>query len=397
MNSHNNDYCTIITSITDIYNRFQFVRYNRHRQRLRQNVQLALSLFFGAIFAIPSPTVAQEFDPRSYRDDLAGQPTQVMVLGTAHLNAAPEDWDPEVLETLLSRLEQFHPDVIATEDQSGPSLVKLWAYRETSPRTASKYGGFAMRMAAEAGLGLDLDIPQAEVELRRLLTQLPKEPTTKDRRQLAAHFAAAGYPHSALIQWWRIPSGERVVGDGISPRLATMLEDLGRSKNESVTIAVRLATRLGLERLDPMDAQDEDVFTLHESDLFARLLFPAIGQRYSADPLLKDSGDVALMTDAQATLAEYRKLNDESRNLRSSEIEWLGAIDKATEENVGRKRVAGWEVRNMRMASNIREASARAPGGRVLVVVGAAHKIWLEAYLNMMTDIKVVSTDTVLN
>ena len=35
-------------------------------------------------------------------------------------------------------------------------------------------------------------------------------------------------------------------------------------------------------------------------------------------------------------------------------------------------------------------------GGRVLVIVGATHKLWLEAYLGMMSDIEIVSTDSVL-
>jgi hypothetical protein len=50
----------------------------------------------------------------------------------------------------------------------------------------------------------------------------------------------------------------------------------------------------------------------------------------------------------------------------------------------------------MRTAANIREASSRAPGGRVLVVVGAAHKPWLEAYLGMMSDVRIVDAEAVL-
>lgn len=61
----------------------------------------------------------------------------------------------------------------------------------------------------------------------------------------------------------------------------------------------------------------------------------------------------------------------------------------------GRGYVTYWEVRNLRMASNIREAMMP-PGGRMLVVVGASHKFYLEAYLNQMHDVRIVDSDQVL-
>lgn len=345
---------------------------------------------------ISGQAAAQDFDPRTYQDDVVGKVTEVMILGTDHLSGAPESWSPKALDPLLERLAAFKPDIIATEYLSGPSVHKLWLYRDVSPQTAATYGGRAMRMALEAGMGLDMDMPRANAALRKRLSTLPEKLAPEDRRQLVALFAAAGDPLSALVQWWQLPDDARIPADGISKRLVTMLNELGNLKNEGVTVATRLAVGLGLVRLYPMDAQDDDIFTEEEADIFAKKVFPAIAERYRADPLLKGAGGVAKMIDGQATLAEYRKINGKRMTLRSAEIEWKGAIDRASPQDVGRKRIAGWEVRNLRMAANIREATARAPGGRVLVIVGGAHKIWLEAYLGMMADIHVVSTDTVL-
>jgi len=64
--------------------------------------------------------------------------------------------------------------------------------------------------------------------------------------------------------------------------------------------------------------------------------------------------------------------------------------------DLGRVRLAGWEVRNLRMAANIRQAAAGAPGGRVLVIVGSGHKPWLEAYLGMMADVRIADALAVL-
>lgn len=359
--------------------------------------RLALTTLLSlAIFLEPSEALSQTFDPRDYQTEVDGKSTQIMVLGTAHLSGTPDDWDPQVLEPLLVRLAAFKPDVITTEDQPGPTLTKIWEYREILPEVVATYGARALRMATEASISLDMDMPQAEAAVRRQLLAWPTEPTHAERRRLAALFVAAGDPHSALVQWWHLPEAERIDGDGVSKRLAIHLLELGRSRGESVQIAARLAARLGLERIYPADSQEEVVFTPRESDVFYKSVFPSLVAQFHADPILQNNGDVSRMTDSRKTLEEYRKLNSPSINRRSSEVEWRGVIDRPIEEDVGRKRIAGWEVRNMRMAANIREASSRTPGGRVLVIVGAAHKIWLEAYLSMMADVEIVSTDTIL-
>jgi hypothetical protein len=64
---------------------------------------------------------------------------------------------------------------------------------------------------------------------------------------------------------------------------------------------------------------------------------------------------------------------------------------------VGRQRVAAWEAQNLRMAVAIREATAPIAGGRALLIVGAAHKPFIEAYLRTFTDIELVSVPALLD
>lgn len=343
-----------------------------------------------------SVVFAKDFSPSEYRDSVPN-PTQVMVLGTAHLNNADDAWDATVLDPLMDRLAAFSPEVITIEAMDGATTTKTWAYRSVYPEVAATYSGRAILMSTIAGLSLDMDMPQAEAEGRRHLAKVGDAPSPADRRRSVALFAASGDPVSALVQWWHLPAAERVAGDGVSPRLATLLDELGREPNENALIAARLAVRLGHQRIYPMDSQEERVFTPEEADLFYQKVFPAIVERYNEDPASKERGSVAKMTTPESTLEAYRRLNDDRIERRLSEIEWLGALTDPTEGDVGRKRVAAWEARNLRMAANVREASARAPGGRALVIVGATHKIWLESYLRTMSDIEVVSTDTVLN
>lgn len=79
-------------------------------------------------------------------------------------------------------------------------------------------------------------------------------------------------------------------------------------------------------------------------------------------------------------MALYRHLNDRSLAKLNYDSDFGAAL----------------ETRNLRMASNIREAIGNQPGSRTLVIVGASHKQYLEAYLHQMHDVHIVSSDLVL-
>jgi len=70
--------------------------------------------------------------------------------------------------------------------------------------------------------------------------------------------------------------------------------------------------------------------------------------------------------------------------------------NRPSPDQVGRRRVAVWELRNFRMVANIGEVAARYPGGRGLVIAGSAHKPWFDACLGMMADVEVADTAKVL-
>ena len=52
--------------------------------------------------------------------------------------------------------------------------------------------------------------------------------------------------------------------------------------------------------------------------------------------------------------------------------------------------VAWWETRNLRIAANIRSTFQQNPDARVLSIIGATHKGYLDAYLDMMQDVRLV-------
>ncbi|MEZ6022734.1 MAG: DUF5694 domain-containing protein [Hyphomonadaceae bacterium] len=364
------------------------------------------SLLLAAVLAIlaVSPAAAQNraFDPRAYQDRHAGEATQILVVATMHLRRTPEDFDPAVLEPLLARLQAFQPDAIAIEALPGRSIQQMWNYRAAYPDVATTFGGQAMAMSAAARPGVGMDMGDAEAELRRTWDDWPEHPTAAQRRRRAALFAAAGDPASAVVQWWRLQPSERIADDNVPAQLAQMLDTYATParRNEHYLIASRLAVRLGLERVYPMDDQSDHVGAEYAGDFYTDLdvftdepWHAAMLNSPSFRPLREAA---AHLTSADEALATYRMLNSFAVGHADANGQWLNLINRESPHGAGRARVAAWETRNLRMAANIREVAAQFPGGRVLVIVGSAHKPWLDAYLSMMSDVEVANATRAL-
>lgn len=355
----------------------------------------ALVMLLASLVAAPlaaAEDTSASFDPRTYHQAHIGAPTQIMVLGTPHLSGTPEDWDPSVLELLLDRLAGFQPDAIAIEALTGVGIHSMWAYREAYPDVATTYGGRAMALAGISRATLAMDMPQAEAEVRRTLAIWPAAPTPEQRRRLAALFVAAGDPNSALVQWWRLAPADRIADANISTFLARELDAFAARRNENHLIAARLAVRLGLDRVNPTDDQSDESDPAMIKPMEAFMAEPWLTDLL-AEPRFKALVEASgKLTTPRETLETYRMLNSAAAGRIDADGQWLNMLNRPSPNQVGRRRVALWEVRNLRMVANIREVAARHPGGRVLVIVGSAHKPWFDAYLGMMADVKVVDS-----
>jgi len=236
-------------------------------------------------------------------------------------------------------------------------------------------------------------VPAATAAYEAMLATLPASPVPAARRKLAALFLAGGEPASALVQWLRLPATERKAGDGLDATLVERLTKLGTRRDESLMIAARLAARLGLERVYAMDdhTADRSVPKADEAAygkaIQAAWDNPATKRRMAAI----DAMQVDLASGA-GVLAMYRGFNALGQGQVAFDSDFGATLEEPSPQRFGRQYLAYWEVRNLRMAANIRDMLAEAPGPgmRALVVVGASHKPYLEAYLNQMHDVRVV-------
>lgn len=354
----------------------------------------------GALVMIAGSVRAQDYRPSFHPDTLKGPPAgkanEVLVLGTTHLSGLPKTFDMALLVPLVDRLAAWKPTGIATEDLSGLQCDALRRYPARYAATVKSY----CYDPAEAGQAVGLDVPAANAEVERLLAAWPAQPTTAQRRRLAAVFLAAGERNSALVQWLRLPGAEQRAGDGLTEALVTYLESLKSRRNESTLIAAVLAARLGLDRLWSVDDHTAD--TPDSSDPVEQKAFEAAIMKAWDNPTSKArrAEDERLRADLNkpdGLLNLYRALNSADAQLMAFKGDFGAAFLESSPQGFGRQYLGYWETRNLRMVGNIRDVLGQHPGMRMLAIVGASHKGYYEAYLNQMHDVRLVSADAVLH
>ena len=162
--------------------------------------------------------------------------------------------------------------------------------------------------------------------------------------------------------------------------------------NEIMAVGIATAARLGLRRIDYIDD-----FTVGPTlikiapELTAQLKDHPALKAVSSAPIFAqaaDSRQKALA--ANNLLPHYLFLNSRDYSTGDVDAQWNVFFRTKLESGLDRTRVALREIRNLRMVSHIRRATAFAPGRRMLVVVGAGHKPFLDSYLCQLMDVDVI-------
>jgi len=332
-----------------------------------------------------------DFNASAFKGPASGPANEVLVLGSPHLSQLPKTFQAASLMLLNDRLAAWKPQAIAIEAVSGPQCDFMRRY---PARYKDSIGAYC-RDTAPARLATGLDVAAATEAAEALLAAWPAAPTPAQRRRLAALFFAGGEEASALVQWLRLPEAERRAGDGLDAALVGALVKLETRTDESLMIGARLAVRLGLERLYAMDDHTADSATGDEK-AFGDALMKAWDNPATKQRTAVDKAQEGLLASAEGVLAMYRADNAPGQGALVYRSDFGAALNEPSVQRFGRQYVGYWETRNLRMAANIRDVLGMRPGQRMLVIVGASHKGYLESYLHQMHDVRIVDAASVL-
>lgn len=352
----------------------------------------------GLIAAAAAPSMAQEayrpaFDPDAMTDMPHGTPNHVMVLGTPHLSQLPKPFQPEMAEVIVDRMVAWAPTAVAVEESAG---ILCYRMRQMPARYAEAIESYCFDPSM-AGSVTGLSVPQANERAEALLADWPAQPSPAQRRELAAVFLAAGEPGSAVVQWLRLPLAEQSADAVLTAPLVEILGKLAGANNETYAIAAKVAAQSGLERLWSVDDQSTYMGPEPDQNAYGAAIMQAWDNPAAKAQAAVNEQLIAGLAAPGGLLALYRGYNAPGHTNATYKADFGAALTEPSDAGFGRRYVAYWETRNLRMVANMREVFGRKPGTRMLAIVGASHKGYYEAYLAQMRDVDLADVTALLN
>ena len=322
--------------------------------------------------------------------------TRILVLGTPHLKELGSRFKPHLLDNLLSVLKGFAPKIIAVESIPPDVLdhmVQTKAFMPVVENLAHDRVAVGQQVAAT----LSISSEDAKDKARRMLAQMECDQGQGLKAASIPYLLASYDDLTAALHWSYLKQGD-TNQISITAETVYYLDQLVKSPNERSSIGIRIARELGIEKIEYIDDHQD-------KDMFLSILPQLEGELNDNDEYCRGDYNVfygearhkfIAAAEAGELLSHYRYINSDAYSSRDIEEQWGLWFRTNLNSGLDRARVALWEVRNLNMASHIRRVTAMSPGANALVVVGAAHKPFLDCYLRQMLDIEVVDLESLL-
>ncbi|MDJ0977321.1 MAG: DUF5694 domain-containing protein [Erythrobacter sp.] len=346
----------------------------------------ALTMTFGSVVAAHAQGRVAEASSRPEAERAA-----FAILATPHLGAI-DGFKPEFVSPVVERIVAWQPSVIGIEALPPEEIEAMRQNEAYSEVVAAFVGEERLLQAEQAQQATGLSALEAQAIVEGWTT--PPSSLDADQRQVRILNALAAYrPETALLYW----DAESKAGLGQS--VASYLAKLAASANERVSVAVASARALDLSSLAPIDSHlDKDIYLAVVDDLQDGLVAdPEAASVTQRPPYTTQDGITREALAQQNLLPLYAFLNSQEfgRADVTAQFDLFNRVDFAN--RTGRVRQSNWDERNLRIAANIRRASAKRPGERVLVLIGAGHKPFLDELLAVSLDTRSVDTQALLS
>lgn len=283
--------------------------------------------------------------------------------------------------------------MIGIEALSGSQIAEMERRGGVHERVYNQFAAKQLRYGKALQESLGLSWQEANARADSLLSRLrERQPVANEIRLEAAASLLASYRlHTAALQWSYVPEDSRASQSLIPAEIAAELENLLRSSNENASIALRLAHALELQRVFPIDDHlEKDLFLEIAPQLQESLGDSTFRAIKNAPHLRKYRRLMQQNIEAGSLMPLYRYMNAPSYLEPDVDVQWRVFLRTNLPSGVDRSRLALWETRNLNIAARIRKASARVPGGRVLVTIGASHKPFLDKQFDGMLGVEVM-------
>lgn len=319
---------------------------------------------------------------------------EVLVLGSAHLAQLQPASTPAQQAVVVERLARFAPTRVCIEAVPGESVEAFAADPARYGELLSTFAMNAVRLAGEQQVRRQRPAAQARIDAAGLVARASLDET--QRLTLVSLQLAAYEPWSAALNWSALSPATRESAAAVLGAAAVeRLEALAASDNEIASIALRLARRLGQRELCAVDPfADELGVNALADELLPRLSTPVVQQGLEA--LNAEQAKHWRADRPDGLLGLLRWMNSDDYARADLAAEWAVFDNAAGEHDAGRRRLMLWHARNAEITARLARELARKDGGRTLLLIGAAHRPFLQASLRALPWVDVVDGQALL-
>lgn len=317
--------------------------------------------------------------------------TEIFVLGTSHLNQI-DGFEAEMLSSLIGELQEKDFGAICIERMPTQLLYDIEARKDSAFAGVLKaFGGERLDLSKKAQREFGFSFLQAKKEIDQILQK--HSLLREDREKLIHLFFCTGEIASAALQYQYL-GNEIDAETDFEFQINEKLKACINYSNEIYSVALPLAKSEGIQRLEYIDNFQDEAILLDEFPKFIddyvanQDLFLEISKKpvyLKADSLQKaaiEKGDL---------LDFFRYLNSEEYQKGDYEAQWAIWLQTNFESGSDLSRYALWEMRNLQIAAQIMRVTADYPGKRILVIIGASHKSFLEKYLVKVLSVELLT------
>lgn len=313
--------------------------------------------------------------------------TKILLLGVPPLNVLRSDFSPVLLDNIINKLLQFNPDVICI-DAISPKEIE---YTYDEGLSLLEFSEEDISNSLKLRNKFKLSFQNISEKIDSILNNSENDFNLPRKEQLIElYISNFDYYSAALI--FRYLTDEEIKNIKLDKAIINRLKSIINQSDEKSSIGLRLANQLKLHRVYPIgDFSDRYKLNKISEQLYNEMILSEVynSKRFeildqTADNKLKEG------LNKNDLLEFFNYINSDSYALTSTKNNWSIYYKMFLDSGLDRTRVGLWEMKNMRIASNIREVSADYPTKKILVIIDVSKKPFVEEYLKSTTDIKLI-------
>lgn len=312
--------------------------------------------------------------------------TQVLILGTPHLEQL-EKFQTPYLKKVLDSLQTKQFEVVAIENMPIELLFDIKSRKEAHWQdlynSLSKFIEVGQSHQKNINISFD-DAKNKIVELHLKITL-----TDTDRIEYINSYICIYDIWSATLHYKSLTDKSK-----LSKTVIDLLEEQSNATNEINTVALEIAKTSKLNQIHYIDNLQDETILLNE---FPKFMSEYQSNTKSINELLNQSNFYKTVTSLENEAINKRDLyplykfyNSNEYMTKDFEGQWALWFKTNFNSKTDRSRYSLWEMRNLSITSTILRLIASNPEKKILVIIGASHKSFIEKYLKQIPDIELL-------